>query len=92
VVRVILACEFLAQRLPADTFVLLGSSTDNESRTQDGHKGPDSEHFKENISSQQSEVSARVVRGVQRMKANVFGQPVWPAKFNEIQYNNPKGK
>ncbi|EAT88995.1 hypothetical protein SNOG_03790 [Parastagonospora nodorum SN15] len=50
-----------------------GSSTDNESRTQDGHKGPDSEHFKENISSQQSE-------------------PVWPAKFNEIQYNNPKGK
>lgn len=49
--------------LPADTFVLLGSSTDNESRTQDGHKGPDSEHFKENISSQQSEVSCGHVLG-----------------------------
>jgi len=50
-----------------------GSSTNNESRAAGGHKGPDSEHFKENISSQQSE-------------------PVWPDKFNEIQYNNPKGK
>ncbi|KAF1920031.1 hypothetical protein BDU57DRAFT_508109 [Ampelomyces quisqualis] len=49
------------------------SATNNESRTQDGHKGPDSEHFKANISEQQSD-------------------PVWPAKFNEIQYNNPKGK
>jgi hypothetical protein len=36
----------------------VGSSTDNESRAMHGHKGPDSEHFKENISSQQSEVSA----------------------------------
>jgi hypothetical protein len=33
-----------------------GSATDNESRAQGGHKGPDSEHFKQNISSQQSEV------------------------------------
>ncbi|OAL06679.1 hypothetical protein IQ06DRAFT_288553 [Phaeosphaeriaceae sp. SRC1lsM3a] len=49
------------------------TSDNNESRTEGGHKGPDSEHFKKNISDQQSE-------------------PVWPAKFNEIQYNNPKGK
>jgi hypothetical protein len=34
----------------------LGSSTDNESRVEGGHKGPDSEHFKANISSQQSDV------------------------------------
>jgi hypothetical protein len=33
-----------------------GSSADNESRTEGGHKGPDSEHFKANISSQQSDV------------------------------------
>ena len=38
--------------------VRIGSSTSNESRTQDGHKGPDSEHFKENMSSQQSEACA----------------------------------
>ena len=50
-----------------------GSATENESRAQDGHKGPDSEHFKEKHSAQQSE-------------------PVWPDKFYEIQYNNPKGK
>ncbi|KAL5121887.1 hypothetical protein ACEQ8H_000102 [Pleosporales sp. CAS-2024a] len=55
------------------TATMRGSAQNNQSRTQDGHKGPDSEHFKENILSQQSE-------------------PVWPAKFNEIQYNNPKGK
>ncbi|KAF2797779.1 hypothetical protein K505DRAFT_322303 [Melanomma pulvis-pyrius CBS 109.77] len=30
----------------------LGSSTDNESRAAGGHKGPDSEHFKNHISDQ----------------------------------------
>ncbi|CAN9091878.1 unnamed protein product [Alternaria alternata] len=35
--------------------------------------GSQREHFKKNISDQQSE-------------------PVWPGKFNEMQYNNPKGK
>lgn len=74
--------------LVADS-VRLGSSTNNESRTAGGHKGPDSEHFKENISSQQSEVSSNChlyLAILTRM------QPVWPDKFNEIQYNNPKGK
>ncbi|KAG9206352.1 hypothetical protein G6514_005079 [Epicoccum nigrum] len=52
----------------------LGNSTDNESRKEGGsNKGPDSDHFKKNHSSQQSE-------------------PVWPEKFYENQYNNPKGK
>ncbi|CAE7201664.1 hypothetical protein P3342_010697 [Pyrenophora teres f. teres] len=50
-----------------------GSSTNNEGRHLGPSKGPDSEHFKANISSQQSE-------------------PVWPDKFYEQQYNNPKGK
>ncbi|KAG9196575.1 hypothetical protein G6011_01696 [Alternaria panax] len=50
-----------------------GSTTNNEGRHDGPSKGPDSEHFKKNISDQQSE-------------------PVWPGKFNEIQYNNPKGK
>jgi hypothetical protein len=36
--------------------VRIGSSSNNESRTLGGHKGPDSEHFKENMSSQQSDV------------------------------------
>jgi hypothetical protein len=40
----------------ANRVVEIGSTTDNESRAMDGHKGPDSEHFKKNISSQQSEV------------------------------------
>ncbi|KAF2133967.1 hypothetical protein P153DRAFT_280520 [Dothidotthia symphoricarpi CBS 119687] len=50
-----------------------GSTTNNEGRQQHANKGPDSDHFKDNHSSQQSEA-------------------VWPAKFNEMQYNNPKGK
>jgi hypothetical protein len=50
-----------------------GSSTDNAGRHGGPSKGPDSEHFKKNISDQQSE-------------------PVWPGKFYEQQYNNPKGK
>ncbi|KAI4613755.1 uncharacterized protein J4E88_006732 [Alternaria novae-zelandiae] len=50
-----------------------GSASANEGRHDGPSKGPDSEHFKKNISDQQSE-------------------PVWPSKFNEIQYNNPKGK
>ncbi|KAI8936009.1 hypothetical protein NX059_007511 [Plenodomus lindquistii] len=50
------------------------SATDNESRYESQNKGgPESEHFKGNISDQQSE-------------------PVWPKKFYEQQYNNPKGK
>jgi hypothetical protein len=36
-----------------------GSSSNNESRTMGGHKGPDSDHHKENISSQQSEVRSQ---------------------------------
>ncbi|KAH7391905.1 hypothetical protein BKA66DRAFT_568315 [Pyrenochaeta sp. MPI-SDFR-AT-0127] len=55
------------------TATKLGSSSDNVSRQEGDHKGPDSEHFKGNISDQQS-------------------TPVWPAKFYEQQYNNPKGK
>jgi hypothetical protein len=68
-----------------------GSSSNNESRTQGGHKGPDSDHFKENMSSQQSDVCAvdGVVDGNHIANA---AQAVWPDKFNEIQYNNPKGK
>ncbi|KAF1943421.1 hypothetical protein EJ02DRAFT_433185 [Clathrospora elynae] len=50
-----------------------GSATDNEGRHDGPSKGPDSEHFKANISDQQ-------------------GEPVWPSKFYEQQYNNPKGK
>ncbi|KAJ4408104.1 hypothetical protein N0V91_003452 [Didymella pomorum] len=51
-----------------------GTASDNEGRKEGGsNKGPDSEHFKSNHSSQQSE-------------------PVWPDKFYEQQYNNPKGK
>ncbi|EMD62090.1 hypothetical protein GGP41_002432 [Bipolaris sorokiniana] len=50
-----------------------GSSTANEGRHGGPSKGPDSEYFKGNISSQQSE-------------------PVWPEKFYQQQYNNPKGK
>lgn len=33
-----------------------GTSDNNQSTTQDGHKGPDSEYFKDNHSAQQSEV------------------------------------
>ena len=37
---------------------MTGNSADNESRKQGGsNKGPDSEHFKNNHSSQQSDVS-----------------------------------
>ncbi|EUC38702.1 hypothetical protein COCCADRAFT_82463 [Bipolaris zeicola 26-R-13] len=50
-----------------------GSSMANDGRHGGPSKGPDSEYFKANISSQQSE-------------------PVWPDKFYEQQYNNPKGK
>jgi hypothetical protein len=35
----------------------IGSATDNEGRHDGPSKGPDSEHFKKNISDQQGEVS-----------------------------------
>jgi hypothetical protein len=69
-----------------------GTAADNESRAQDGHKGPDSEHFKQNISSQQSEVCLLLLSRKVMEKGIDTKQPVWPDKFNEIQYNNPKGK
>ncbi|PSN65370.1 hypothetical protein BS50DRAFT_575402 [Corynespora cassiicola Philippines] len=50
-----------------------GDSANVESGQMGASKGPDSEHFKQNISDQQS-------------------QPVWPKKFYEQQYDNPKGK
>ncbi|KAF3044777.1 hypothetical protein E8E12_010561 [Didymella heteroderae] len=50
------------------------TSSDNDGRKEGGsNKGPDSEHFKSNHSSQQSE-------------------PVFPGKFYETHYHNPKGK
>ena len=38
----------------------VGSSTNNEGRHAGPNRGPDSEHFKKNISEQQSEVSRNV--------------------------------
>jgi len=45
-------------RCQGSTNTVVGDSTDNESRKQGGsNRGPDSEHFKKNHSSQQSDVS-----------------------------------
>lgn len=73
------------------TILLIGDSTNVESRQTGPNKGPQGDWHKENISAQQSEVCGTSTK-LRLMTLLIFVQPVWPSKFYEQQYNNPKGK